>query len=114
MISLTPEQIAGGWKPVTDDRCPLPKVRTVFQRMFAGSDGGRPYMSEVIEDDPTVYLWGGVIAYRSFSPVPPQLTTGHCANRKKPGGCPLHNLFCGYPKCDEGPAIAAQVEKVAS
>ena len=24
-----------------------------------------------------------------------------CDNRKKPGGCPLHNLQCGYPECDE-------------
>ena len=30
----------------------------------------------------------------------PKYTTGHCDNRKKPGGCQLHNLQCGYPKCD--------------
>jgi hypothetical protein len=28
-------------------------------------------------------------------------TTGHCENRKQKGGCHLHNLHCGYPKCDE-------------
>ena len=27
-------------------------------------------------------------------------TTGHCENRKRPGGCNLHNLQCGYPHCD--------------
>lgn len=31
---------------------------------------------------------------------PPNYTTGHCENHKKPGGCPLHNLQCGYPQCD--------------
>lgn len=25
---------------------------------------------------------------------------GLCENRKKPGGCPMHNLQCGYPACD--------------
>jgi hypothetical protein len=31
---------------------------------------------------------------------------GRCENHKKPGGCPLHNLYCGYPKCDEYPSEA--------
>ena len=30
----------------------------------------------------------------------PNYTTGHCENHKKLGGCPLHNLQCGYPQCD--------------
>lgn len=25
---------------------------------------------------------------------------GICAERRKPGGCQLHNLQCGYPDCD--------------
>jgi hypothetical protein len=29
-----------------------------------------------------------------------QLSTGHCENKKQPGGCHLHNLQCGYPECD--------------
>ena len=29
------------------------------------------------------------------------VTTGHCEARKKPGGCPHHNLHCGWPKCDQ-------------
>lgn len=36
-------------------------------------------------------------------------TTGHCENHKKPGGCPLHNLQCGYPQCDRKPASDAEV-----
>lgn len=36
-------------------------------------------------------------------------TTGHCENHKKPGGCPLHNLQCGYPQCDRQPASDAEV-----
>jgi hypothetical protein len=27
-------------------------------------------------------------------------TTGHCEEKKKPGGCQLHNLHCRYPDCD--------------
>lgn len=27
--------------------------------------------------------------------------TGRCEEKRKPGGCQLHNLQCGYPKCDE-------------
>ena len=31
---------------------------------------------------------------------PVVFTTGHCQNKKMPGGCQLHNLQCGYPTCD--------------
>jgi hypothetical protein len=34
----------------------------------------------------------------------PAYTEGHCAEKQKPGGCQLHNLHCGYPKCDRRPA----------
>jgi hypothetical protein len=27
-------------------------------------------------------------------------TTGHCIEKAKPGGCPLHNLHCKFPACD--------------
>ena len=37
---------------------------------------------------------------------PPNYTTGHCENHKKPGGCPLHNLQCGYPQCDRRQATS--------
>lgn len=37
----------------------------------------------------------------------PTYTTGHCENHKKPGGCPMHNLQCGYPECDRKPTQAA-------
>jgi hypothetical protein len=30
----------------------------------------------------------------------PEFTTGHCSNKKSTYGCQLHNLQCGYPKCD--------------
>lgn len=39
----------------------------------------------------------------------PKYTTGHCENHKKPGGCPLHNLQCGYPQCDRKQATSAEV-----
>lgn len=31
------------------------------------------------------------------------ITRGHCENNKLKGGCPLHNLHCSWPKCDEKP-----------
>lgn len=40
----------------------------------------------------------------------PAYTTGHCENHKKPGGCPLHNLQCGYPQCDRLHAGGAEVQ----
>lgn len=33
-------------------------------------------------------------------------TYGHCARKKAPGGCQLHNLQCGYPDCDRKRAAA--------
>lgn len=41
----------------------------------------------------------------------PTYTTGHCENHKKPGGCPLHNLQCGYPQCDRRQAGDAEVQR---
>lgn len=40
-------------------------------------------------------------------PVPapaPTKKVHHCAEKNKAGGCQLHNLQCGYPKCDQPPA----------
>lgn len=33
--------------------------------------------------------------------LPTKLKGGNCENAKKPGGCPLPNIHCGWPKCDE-------------
>ena len=50
-----------------------------------------------------------------------QAATSHmgswCAEKRKPGGCQLHNLQCGYPACDQKPktellAAAPQPEAV--
>ena len=30
-------------------------------------------------------------------------TTGHCSAARQPGGCPHHNLQCGWPNCDRKP-----------
>ena len=42
------------------------------------------------------------------------VTTGHCVERAKPNGCQLHNIQCGYPKCDvkevEAPAKVVRSE----
>lgn len=33
----------------------------------------------------------------------PAYTTGHCEAKKQKGGCPHHNVHCGYPNCDRRP-----------
>lgn len=38
----------------------------------------------------------------------PAYTEGHCAHKKAPGGCQLHNLYCGYPDCDRRAAITQE------
>jgi hypothetical protein len=38
-----------------------------------------------------------------------EYTTGHCSAARQPGGCPHHNLQCGWPECDRRP-----VERVLS
>jgi hypothetical protein len=42
---------------------------------------------------------------KQVKPAPPMqepvaYTTGHCIEKAKPGGCPLHNLHCKFPACD--------------
>jgi len=37
------------------------------------------------------------------SAISAQPRMGRCREHAKPGGCQLHNLHCGYPKCDEWP-----------
>jgi hypothetical protein len=54
-----------------------------------------------------VQAWENGVYARLAAPPRPQaepvgaITRGHCENHKQPGGCPLHNLHCGWPKCDE-------------
>ena len=45
----------------------------------------------------------------------PAYTTGHCNERKRAGGCQLHNLHCRYPECDRKPVTQreSQAEKPA-
>ncbi len=57
------------------------------------------------------------IVIPTVNPVPVQqaFTEGHCAEKRKPGGCQLHNLHCGYPACDrkavpQSPAVAPTQE----
>jgi hypothetical protein len=38
----------------------------------------------------------------------------HCPEKLKPGGCQLHNLHCGYPKCNEAPAEQKKAETTDS
>lgn len=39
--------------------------------------------------------------------------TIYCAEKRKPGGCQLHNLHCGWPKCNESSQQAAQPQQAA-
>lgn len=36
-------------------------------------------------------------------------TEGHCDEKRKPGGCQLHNMHCGYPACDRKSAKSPAV-----
>lgn len=47
----------------------------------------------------------GALSRAGYSVVltQPQFTTGHCAEKARPGGCQRHNLLCGYPDCDRRP-----------
>ena len=36
-------------------------------------------------------------------PIEPGKPIDFCPEKLKPGGCQLHNLQCGYPKCNEPP-----------
>lgn len=38
------------------------------------------------------------------APAAPTLKRDYCPEKLKPGGCQLHNLHCGYPKCNAAPA----------
>jgi hypothetical protein len=42
----------------------------------------------------------------------PVAKTDYCVEKLKAGGCQLHNLHCGYPKCNEAPTDAAPLLKV--
>ena len=67
-------------------------------------------------DGETVELMPAFAALRAALAEPVQepvaYTTGHCKEKAKPKGCQLHNLQCGYPKCDRKPAqdLAEPVE----
>lgn len=39
------------------------------------------------------------------------MSTDYCIEKRKPGGCQLHNLHCGYPACNKDPSA---VEKPAA
>lgn len=47
----------------------------------------------------TEHLWPHPSARSGAAPK-----SDHCPEKLKPGGCQLHNLHCGYPKCNEPPA----------
>jgi hypothetical protein len=47
--------------------------------------------------------FGNIAAQPAPLPVQEQrlsFTTGHCKEKRKPGGCQLHNIHCGFPACD--------------
>lgn len=36
-------------------------------------------------------------------PIEPDKQANYCPEKLKPGGCQLHNLHCGYPRCNQPP-----------
>lgn len=35
----------------------------------------------------------------------------HCPEKRKPGGCQLHNLHCGWPECNKPESSTSQTEQ---
>lgn len=84
-----------------EDRCHITfgMIRNARKALDASPKGDHVVgVNKMVQDSPK----GG-------STDAPKYTTGHCENHKKPGGCPLHNLQCGYPKCDRKQATSAEV-----
>ena len=46
-----------------------------------------------------MYFWNGEAMIKAEGYIKP--VGGKCKEKAKPGGCQLHNLHCGYPKCDQ-------------
>jgi hypothetical protein len=50
----------------------------------------------------TRWAWQAWQARAALKGPPAQeVQTIHCPEKRKPGGCQLHNLHCGWPKCNE-------------
>lgn len=60
-------------------------------------DANFEYMADTLDDVSVSLL-------RSLPAEAHTFTTGHCERHKQPGGCDLHNIYCGWPKCDQRPA----------
>ena len=54
----------------------------------------------VLRDDKWVLAEAAFAAGKAAALEYKQQKGGNCPEQKKPGGCQLHNLHCGYPKCD--------------
>lgn len=64
-----------------------------------------------LEEWPAVLIAAlGRAGYRVVRPET-QFTTGHCAERARPGGCQRPNLHCGYPDCDRRPITQPSAEQ---
>ncbi len=129
-------QVPAGWALVPDRMQLTPENMELLADTLRGADEDEPWCGGVLwigqttgdDGEPTYYglnvgnvecLEEGSINIVEFAPLPqdslkgdsdaPKYTTGHCENHKKPGGCPMHNLQCGYPQCDRRQATSAEV-----
>jgi len=99
------EAIATRW------RCPTIPERLTMSDIEAMSEARAIAIYEAVNDDastrtPWTHLSPGEwakwrrAANMTQQPAVLAYTEGHCAEKRKPGGCQLHNLHCGYPACD--------------
>jgi hypothetical protein len=95
-LAARPAGIPKGWKIRRDDTPPFKCIEV---------HGPNGYGARVMahERNPLNILYMLCDALLSATPAKP--AGGHCPERRKPGGCQLHNVQCGYPKCDQAPAV---------
>ncbi|WP_454691185.1 hypothetical protein [Achromobacter aloeverae] len=79
---------------------PTPEMRVAAQRIRRKPDQHPDTWSPSYED---IYraMVESAPAAESAEPV-----RDYCPEKRKPGGCQLHNLQCGYPKCNQPPKTA--------
>ena len=76
------------WGSFSDDVLTHEQAHGLLQK-FAFS--GQPQSSEAVRN------------------AAPAKRRDYCREMLKPGGCQVHNMHCGYPKCNEAPASESEI-----
>lgn len=83
---------------MTEPKITREQIEGFIRTLECGQD---PFASGEID---VHYICTLALQALDMEPRQEQWTYGHCAEKQKPGGCQLHNLFCTYPDCDRRPA----------